>query len=261
MLAYLDESGIAHHHDSTKRPVLLAICIPEELHRTIAGRVYRWRKDLPHALAWEKGELKGTALIKPRIFEKYPSDRDLVDRAFDLILESDVAVFAVIMSHPGKDRKLTAVILPCEYRRIIERVNLYMQHEHEGEMAVLVFDGKGTGLVPRGLAPAVEAFLFRSEEGRCYGNVVESPLFVDSKITPGIQLADLAASAVRQFCENELSSQSPDGRDAFLLALSRYNEILRSNTRDYKMGRTKHYGFYEMPTKFLYQPVDESSPI
>lgn len=253
MLAYIDESGIAHYHDSTKRPVVLAVCISEELHRTIAGRVHRWRKDLPSALGWKEGELKGRVLIKRRIFEKFPSDRDLVDRAFDLILESEIAVFAVIMNHPRKDRTLTAGRLPSEYRRLIQRVNLYMEHEHKGEMAVLVFDGKGTGLVPRGLAPAVEAFLFRSEEGRSYGNVVETPLFVDSKITPGIQLADLAASAVRQFYENKLDSRSPHGRDSFLLALCRYNEILQSKTHDYKVGPTNHYGFYKMPPRFLYE--------
>lgn len=255
MLAYIDESGIAHYHDSTKRPVLLAVCISEELHRTIAGRVHRWRKDLPNAFAWRVGELKGHMLIKPRIFKKFPSDRDLVDRAFDLILESDIAIFAVIMNHPRKDRNLAAGILPFEYRRIIQRVNLYMQHEHEHDMAVLVFDGKGTGLIPGGLAPAVEAFLFRSEEGRSYRNVVESPLFVDSKITPGIQLADLAASAVRQFYEKKLHLHTPSGRDPFLLALSRYNEILQSKTRDYEVGPSRHYGFYRMPSPFLYQRV------
>lgn len=255
MLAYIDESGIAHYHDSTKRPVVLAVCISEHLHRTIAGRVHRWRKDLPSALGWKEGELKGRVLIKRRIFDRFPSDRDLVDRAFDLILESELAVFAVIMNHPRKDRNLTAGILPFEYRRLVQRINLHMQHEHEGEMAVLVFDGKGTGLVPRGLAPAVEAFLFRSEEGRSYGSVVESPLFVDSKITPGIQLADLAASTVRQFYENKLDSRGPPGGDAFLLALCRYNEILRSQTRDYEVGDRKHYGFYKMPAPFLYQRV------
>ncbi len=35
MIAYIDESGLPHPKDSTKNPVLAAVCIPKEEVRSI----------------------------------------------------------------------------------------------------------------------------------------------------------------------------------------------------------------------------------
>ena len=60
--------------------------------------------------------------------------------------------------------------------------------------------------------------------------VVDTPYFVDSKFTTGIQLADLVASVVRQYEEADLSRKAAS--DEYLSSIARYYEIIATKTRD-----------------------------
>jgi len=255
MLVYIDESGQGHYKGANPRVAVVAVCVPEGLHRYLTGRLHRWKHDLTDDPDPELYEPKGKHLLKPKVIAESPALWELVERIFDLILESDIAIFAVIMNRPKKDRKLQKRVLPHECRRLVERVHLYMESRKEKpeDLAVLVFDGEGLSGLPGGLSPAVSRFLFRHSEGRSYSRIVETPLFVDSRITPGIQFADLTASVIRQCHERGLVRSSPSTDDPFSLALVRFYEIVQSKTKDFKINQDIHYGFYEMPDKFLYQ--------
>lgn len=110
MLVYIDESGHPHPNDPTTRPVLVALCLREDAHRRVMASLYRYKREL---VGYDL-ELKGTRLLRPRIFEKRPSERELVERVFDLIANTDLQVFGVIMHRPGRQPELREGQLPAQ---------------------------------------------------------------------------------------------------------------------------------------------------
>ena len=62
-------------------------------------------------------------------------------------------------------------------------------------------------------------------------DVVDTPCFVDSRYTMGIQLADLVAGVIRQYEQAELFSD-PYPDDFYLRAIARYYSIVRSKTQE-----------------------------
>ena len=66
---------------------------------------------------------------------------------------------------------------------------------------------------------------------------------------PGVQIADMIASVIRQYEEAELYKSVPAG-DTFLLAIRRYHRIIEQKTVD----QTSHDGYprpglYRMPAE------------
>lgn len=251
MLVYIDESGHPHPNDSTTRPVLVALCLKEDAHRRVMASLYRYKRDLVgHDL-----ELKGTQLLRPRIFEKRPRERELVERVFDLIAITDLHIFGVIMHRPVRQPELEQGQLPWQQRRLLERIDCYVEEFGErGEKAIIVYDGLGMGGVPGGLAPGITGYLCRHPSGKALTRIVITPMFVDSSVTPGVQLADMVASCIRQYTEKELYRKSPGG-DPFLSALGRYYKTVEDKTLDLvsPSGMTL-YGLLRMSERYFYSP-------
>ena len=80
---------------------------------------------------------------------------------------------------------------------------------------------------------------------------MDAPYFVDSKITAGIQIADLMASVVRQFEENALFRGVPDG-DPYLSAIGRFYRIIEGLSIDFETDEGRLFGFYRMPERAHY---------
>ena len=90
-------------------------------------------------------------------------------------------------------------------------------------------------------------FLYRSNEGRAMNAITDAPFFVDSRVTAGIQIADMAAGAIRIYQENELYHRVPIG-DPFLSAINRYYKAIQEKTKDQTSPEGwPRAGFYFMP--------------
>ena len=231
MLVYLDESGHPHPNDSSSRPVVVAACIPERDTRTVAGRLHGLKRDV---LGRERMEMKGVRLINRSTFRRRTDVVAFVEEFFSALLNLPITVFAVIMEKPAVAPSLDDMILPDQFRFLIQRVQLLA--ESRDEMATLLFDG-GAGQLG-GLSFKFGGFLYRSEEGRASTNITDTPFFGDSKASAGVQIADMVASVIRQYEEGELYRKVPAG-DPFLLAIRRYYRIIEQKTVD----QTSHDGF------------------
>ena len=66
-------------------------------------------------------------------------------------------------------------------------------------------------------------------------HIVPSPLFVDSSLTPGIQIADRFAYVLRLYEENQLQRQGVIG-DAYLATIKRYAKVVWPKTKNYDRG-------------------------
>lgn len=254
MLVFIDESGHPHPKDSTTRPILVSVCLPESRHRDVSRQLFSLKRNL---LGREEYELKGTKLLRPKVFEAKPRKRELVESVFDLVRNTDLVLFAIIMERPSTKPLIPEGTLPNQYRFLLQRINAFMEQSAKpNDMAILIFDGQGTAGIPGGLGPGISRYLFRHREGQSWSRILDTPLFVDSKITPGIQLADVMASCIRQYEENELFRVNP-GTDLFLCALQRYYRIAESKTRDLETVDMPLFGFYRMPERLFYVTGEE----
>lgn len=105
------------------------------------------------------------------------------------------------------------------------------------------------------MSSCISDYIFKVAE---YNNIlrrlVDTALFVDSRVTPGIQIADLTASVVRQYEHHGLAIPSAKATP-YLSAIGRFYDILRAKTRNDLVDDYGYrlYGFYRMREEQLYQ--------
>ncbi len=255
MLVFLDESGIPHPNDSNLNPVVVAVCIDRNLTRSMAGQIFA----LKRRLGTPDIELKGVNLITRRVFERRENEWELVESFFDLCRTLPFTLFCVVMEHPQElphgSEPGGENYLPNQYRYLLQRIDLLA--EESGKMATLLFDGDGPSMFGGTLPKKFESFLYRSTEGRSFTNISDAPYFVDSRLTQGIQIADMAAYVCRIYQENRLYEGLPQG-DRYLSAINRYYGVLRAKSVDLVSNEGfARPGMYIMPERDHYRREGE----
>ena len=82
--------------------------------------------------------------------------------------------------------------------------------------------------------------------------ITDAPFFVDSRVTCGIQIADMAASVIRLYQENRLYQETPVG-DSFLSAIRRYYTVIAEKTKNQESPEGyQRPGLYFMPERDHY---------
>lgn len=173
----------------------------------------------------ERMEMKGARLLNKSVFRNRRDRVAFVEEFFSALLNLPVTIFAIVVERPTAPSQGDETFLPFYFQYLVERIQLLA--EERDEMATLLFDGNGGNF--GGLSTKFNSFLYRSIQGRQCGNITDAPFFVDSKITAGIQIADMVASVIRQYQQAELYKQTPVGDD-FLLAIRRYYRIIEQKT-------------------------------
>lgn len=205
MLAFIDESGYPLPTDQCEKSCLAAVCFSEKISRNLTRQLYALKKDL---LGAPDVELKGRDFITRHVFDKRPNKKELLEQVLTLVQNMDIGVFSIIMDRPDFLPKKTPGRLENQYRFLLERINAYAQEKYADEMAIVVLDSQDPEK-DRERAKAYNGFLYGHPLGQSMNRVLETPLFVDSAITPGLQLADLAASIIRQYHESLFDMSPP----------------------------------------------------
>lgn len=222
MLAFIDESGHPHPKDSNQWSVVVACCFSESDSRRIARTLHALKRDV---LQRERMEMKGVRLLNRSVFRNRPERVAFVEEFFSTLLNLPVVIFSIIVERPSAPALGDETFLPLYFQYLVERIQLLA--EEEDEMATLLFDGNGENF--GGLSTKFNSFLYRSNQGQLYTRITDAPFFVDSKITAGIQIADMVASVIRQHQQEELYKSMPVG-DHYLLAIRRYYRIIEQKT-------------------------------
>jgi len=162
------------------------------------------------------------------------------------------------MEKPHQPPPINKEFLPMQFRHLLYRVNRLIDLEMHGDFGAIFFDGDGTQY--NCVSVRFNNWLYRARGGQSLTNLVESPFFVDSKLTGGIQIADMVAGVIRIYEEQELFKSVPP-TDAFLSAIARYYRIVKDKTKDLEspVGRFPWYGFERMPERLHYVPTDETT--
>lgn len=259
MLVFIDESGLPLPFDSCTRPTLCAVCIPKETHRTVTGVIFNIKKRVygvpsdPSQLI----EIKANKLLVRRVFREAEAGIASAIKKVDLLnaiidacesIFSFIRVYAVVMHRPPAVPTYPPQHLEKENIALLQRVDSLMgqRYVNSNRMASIIFDEKDiNGDMKR--AYAFSQYMFTSPRGRsCSETILDTPLFVASEHSPGIQLADLLAGAIRIYYESRIEQQTSLG--AFETAVSKLHAYAKSKTDDFSDGNgNTNFGFYEMP--------------
>ena len=134
---------------------------------------------------------------------------------------------------------------------IISRVECFCE-KYNYEKAILVFDviNPGEDFV---VAKCITNFLFMSKLGKGFNHILEMPFFVNSEVTPAIQIADIFAGIIRHYYENGLDLLTQDKiADPFELWVNNLFLQINSKTENYRRDSSGFvdYGFYKIGKKF-----------
>ncbi len=240
MLFFVDESGHPHPNDMTHRPVLGAVGIPVSRTRHLTQGVFALKRDIlgDEDLAHEC-KYKANAILNERTFRREQSKWEYVESVFEFAANFPVVSCFVVMQKPTIAIHASNSHLPTHMRYLLKHINLHMQHRCPDRKAIVIFDGQDPGSDMVRFA-AVSNFLFRHEWGRTWQCVMETPMFVDSRTQPGVQIADLFVSCVRQYheCRDGVLVRSVEYRRA----LSRLHSAVSATVSDYEDGDYTSYG-------------------
>ena len=241
MLAFIDESGNPHTNDGNEYSTVVAICLDEQHSRTISRRIYAMKRGV---LQSEEAELKGQKHLSERVYRGSPVKRVLAENFFTVLRNSPVTVFGAIMRGPYNHAQPARAMLGYRFRILLERIDL-LAAERES-FANVLFDGRGTRF--KQLSSHFSNYLFRSNEGRSRARVADSPAFVESAYSTGIQIADMCAYALRVYYEKGLSTNQPGPNDEYAHAVIRWYQTTQQLTRDFTIGDgERRQGLYRLP--------------
>lgn len=246
MIFFFDESGHPHPHDTTSRPVKGCIGFPIAQSRTLTAQLYALKREmLPDPSPQAESSYKAHAIFNQATFSRVGTKWAYLREAINLAIELPVVSFFIVMRQPRRPPNISEGYLSTETCYLLQRINAYMTTEKSEEKAILVFDSQDMASDEE-TSIAMQNFLFRHRDARNWGNIMEVPLFVDSRITPGVQIADYFVSCVRQY--HEIREGCREVQLSYERAVGRLYQSIRTTVYDSEDddGNIEYYGEYIM---------------
>ncbi len=193
MLIFIDES----YQQKTVGDVwtaLAAICVPKESSRDLARELFNLKKRFWHVKGPDEIELKGSKLLNARGIQS-PRNRDFIQEIVSLCKLYKLTPFAVAQ-HYGEGLELTRLrdkgVLPDLHKAVLRRVHKLLVDKYPERLGLLAFDERDRQ-TNRHISRAFRDYLFKSKEAREFEQIIETPFFYDSQITPAGEIADIVA--------------------------------------------------------------------
>ena len=196
---YIDESGTPESTDPSSRFfVVCATAFHNSNWLDLYKRVEGLKKQFfPKTFSYHESEIKGADLaseqdVKNRI------KRNFVHQLINIYSSFNLPVFLVVIDK-SKSRK------SCQYTWLYPLCIQYLQISIHSFLEDLGNDHRGILILDeinpkRTLRHSKEqlSYRFGNPQGKLYDRIVETLFFVDSRYSPGIQMADLFAAIVRR---------------------------------------------------------------
>lgn len=194
MLVFIDES-YREASEPNAKSTFAAILVKEENYRDFDTKLFQLKRSFWKVESAYDFELKGRLLMTERALD-LPKNREFISQLVYLCKEVRAVPFAVV-----QDGTITLASesnrLPNLYRALLWRVNTFMREKFPQDHAEFFFDGIDRA-TNRKVAISFNNFMQKHRWGKEYLNVIPTPFFCDSEVSPGIQVADVLA-----YCVNE----------------------------------------------------------
>jgi len=251
MLVFIDESEWPKPSAPSGYTVWAAVALQPQLSKSFSREIFNlerkfWRINEPHEF-----EIKGRMLLSSRALTS-PKKVEFVEEVVSLCKHYQLLTFAVGMQQleepmlagfSSEESRIFRV-----YYYLLERVEAMMQESYPDDMAMVLLDSADKETNKR-RAIAFGNFLYGHEAGKSMQKIVETPFFVSSSLTPGIQIADLFAYAVAQ--------QNLERKEAKLKEIGdRIREMEWRSSRTDVEFPLRGFRFIDLPEKL---PQDEEN--
>lgn len=246
MLVFIDESGKPHPNDATNRPVLCCVCIDENSVRELTHQVYQ----LKNSIFGNTNEIKSTDILQQQtIVKNIKYKKQFVDQLVDIACSHDIKVFAIIMKRPTTAIAMSDTNLPKQYLLLLKRVEYFCEN-YDHKKAILIFDEVNPSNDLK-ISICINNFLFKSKLGKDFDRILEMPLFVNSSITPAIQIADFFAGIIRIYYDRGIDTKRNVTNPFEIWIKELYNKIV-TKTEDLQQRNAEfiEYGFFDMGNNF-----------
>lgn len=227
---YLDESGSNDHHHlpmlKGETPVftVAGVTLPCERWREY-DREFLYLKreffkaEIDRSSTLDTGwEAKGNYLLAPRNSDSV-RNRVFVDRVIDIIRKYNGRIIGVSFIKNADTPMSRASMYTKGFQIIAERYDTFLREINctglmiaDSRMAHLK---KGSGL-DYTVAISYLSYIFGHIEGRQLVRIIEAPLFADSKLTVGLQIADIVAMMVYTNAYRTKIPFSQDNQDGYV---------------------------------------------
>lgn len=140
-------------------------------------------------------EIKGSRLLRPG---NATSNRYVVftHKTFDLLRHHGAKLFSVVFIKNPHSPTAKMSLYTHGLQVLCERFYAFLnENEDSSIQGIMVVDGRLKNLDAQ-VARSHLSFIFGHDQGRSFKSVVEAPMFVDSRLSAGIQLADIMASCI-----------------------------------------------------------------
>lgn len=197
MLVFVDESEWPRPKDPAGYTVWGAVALHPSKSRNFVREVFNlekkfWKVNEPYQF-----EIKGRMLLNERGMGS-PKKCEFCEEVISLCKLSGVKAFAVGLKNTGNALSgLTEPIVYKAYSLLLERIEGMMAEDYGNETAIIALDSADEATDTK-RALAFGNYIYGTEAGKNAIHVMETPFFVSSKATTGIQIADLVAYAFAQ---------------------------------------------------------------
>jgi len=207
---YTDESGSTDNYqcllENGKTPIftLSSVALPINQWRSFDRDFNNLKgKFFPEQLARktrkEEIEIKGNEITSPRNKDSLRR-QEFLKRSFSLLKKYDAKIFAVTFIKSCDNPISSRSIYTHGFQVLLERYDHFIKTSKKYDTGLIICDSragafKGNSL-DKEVAKSYQSYIFGNRIGRTLTSINESPLFADSKITVGIQLADIISSVI-----------------------------------------------------------------
>jgi hypothetical protein len=235
LFAFIDESSFPEPDDPSEHSVLLVCCINIEDIRSITRRVYQLKLEIFGGN--NNVEIKAkNFIIRRNLKPDRTIKKKFVDKLFDIIESEKMKVYAMVMERPDYVPYNHPDKLPTYYTYLLQRINA-CGHYMKRNVSV-IYDGQDPGR-DEDISKRFYNLVYGVQH---YQEIVEMPLFVSSKIVPGIQIADIMAGVVRHYHNLKLHKNKPS--DDFEVWINNMYNIINSKTYRHKINGLKTHGIH-----------------
>ncbi len=207
---YVDEAGNPHRHDvplqdgQTPLFVLGGIALPLSQWRDIDRQYLNLKRNYfstemqaTNEARPEHWEAKGSDLTQPRNRER-ARRQAFLHEVLNLVQRYDARLFGIVFLKNPTNPTPAVSIYTAAVQQIAQRFATYVIENAAHDHGIMIMDSRCQ--TPRGgdfqVGTSYLSYIFGHETGRSLTPLVEAPLFADSRLTAGLQIADNLCSII-----------------------------------------------------------------
>ncbi len=201
---YVDEAGSPEgHHEPLldgETPIfsLNSLCVKENDWRDLDRDYLRLKKRFFHKEIGngipEYFEIKGSELTRPGN-RANKRGHSFIEQVFHLCKKYSTPLFSIIFIKNSAEPTSKKSLYTMALQYLCERFQAFLEEGGTGENGIVIIDSRMHN-IDLEVAQSHLSFVFGHKTGRTCDRILEAPMFSNSKLTAGLQIADIIGSCV-----------------------------------------------------------------